>query len=182
MSRLQIRHWLSLPAGGRLVLAVVFGYVVATLVWVVCRDTGHGWKTADWLINYQGGFVRRGLIGQTIFSLGRFGNPVYIATALQTGLFAAVVWQASRLPGARDRLGWMILLSPLLMLFYLYDHSGSMRKEMLGFLFLLLFVRWAPLRRGQGADAGAVLPGRGLLARDQPVRAALPGLAAVAAA
>ena len=28
----------------------------------------------DWLINYEGGFVRRGLLGQIIFNLSKFLN------------------------------------------------------------------------------------------------------------
>ena len=32
------------------------------------------WQYVDWVINYQGGFVRRGLIGEILFQLHRFTN------------------------------------------------------------------------------------------------------------
>jgi len=35
------------------------------------QDGGHPWQTGDWLINYQSGFVRRGLIGELFFMLSR---------------------------------------------------------------------------------------------------------------
>lgn len=28
-----------------------------------------GWAISDWLINYEGGFVRRGLVGQMLFEM-----------------------------------------------------------------------------------------------------------------
>ena len=31
----------------------------------------NGWTFNEWLINYQGGFVRRGLLGELIFNLNK---------------------------------------------------------------------------------------------------------------
>lgn len=41
-----------------------------------------GWQIAEWLINYQAGFVRRGLAGQTIFLLGNGRNLLQILYAV----------------------------------------------------------------------------------------------------
>ena len=30
------------------------------------------WQYADWLINYQGGFIRRGLIGELLFKIHNY--------------------------------------------------------------------------------------------------------------
>jgi len=30
---------------------------------------GNNWKTGDWLINYEGGWIRRGLIGQVLYEI-----------------------------------------------------------------------------------------------------------------
>ena len=32
------------------------------------------WQYVDWIINYQGGFVRRGLVGESLFQLHRLTN------------------------------------------------------------------------------------------------------------
>ena len=37
------------------------------------------WTTSEWLINYQGGFIRRGLIGEILIQINKFinTNPRY---------------------------------------------------------------------------------------------------------
>ena len=32
------------------------------------------WTTSEWMINYQGGFVRRGLMGEILFNLHKISN------------------------------------------------------------------------------------------------------------
>ena len=46
--------------------------IAGTLVFEVLKFYSYfqeysGWQYADWLINYQGGLVRRGLIGEILF-------------------------------------------------------------------------------------------------------------------
>ena len=48
----------------RLVLLAVAVYVVMALLWAVVRDGWHGWKTADWPINYEGGLLGEGFRGR----------------------------------------------------------------------------------------------------------------------
>jgi hypothetical protein len=101
---------------------------------------GHKWKTGDWLINYEGGFVRRGLSGSVLFVLSGAGVPLlWLTFALQVAVFAAVVWLVVRLYDVRDRpRGWAILLfSPAFVLFPLHQVEGAFRKETLLFLALL---------------------------------------------
>ena len=49
------------------------------------------WTTSEWLINYQGGFVRRGLIGQIIVSINYFTNlnPRYLVYIFEVILLAS---------------------------------------------------------------------------------------------
>jgi len=46
----------------------------------------HAWKVGDWLINYQGGFVRRGLIGEFILSISSWSGfePALFVVILQS--------------------------------------------------------------------------------------------------
>lgn len=50
------------------------------------------WHMGDWLINYQGGFVRRGLLGEVIYQLAQYthvspGFYVFLVQVLINGLF-----------------------------------------------------------------------------------------------
>ncbi|MGC8529497.1 MAG: hypothetical protein ACP5OP_04775, partial [Leptospirillia bacterium] len=49
-----------------------------------------GFNIGDWLINYQGGFVRRGLIGEILYHLSRLTtvSPAILLIILQTGIFS----------------------------------------------------------------------------------------------
>jgi hypothetical protein len=100
------------------------------------------WVVSDWLINYQGGFVRRGLIGELIFQLSMVlgVKPHVIALAVMGlasfGVVGLIVFSLARLSArltARE-LG-VAAFSPLLLSFYLLSAPAFGRKEL---LFLLL--------------------------------------------
>jgi len=43
----------------------------------------NGWPYNEWLVNYQGGLVRRGFTGEILFQLNKFGiNPKYVIFAI----------------------------------------------------------------------------------------------------
>ena len=48
------------------------------------------WRVGDWLINYQGGMVRRGLLGELIYNLANIThlNPGYYAIIFQLLFYA----------------------------------------------------------------------------------------------
>ncbi len=48
------------------------------------------WAFSDWLINYEGGFVRRGLMGQLIRSLAHGGSAVTVINGLVFSIFATL--------------------------------------------------------------------------------------------
>ena len=54
----------------------LFLYFLITMVFLVSSfkfyeiiQLKNGWQYSDWLINYQGGFTRRGLIGEILFKI-----------------------------------------------------------------------------------------------------------------
>jgi hypothetical protein len=105
----------------------------------------------DWLINYQGGFVRRGLPGECFFRLGHLIHtpPEYLVLATQYALYALIyigVWKlvrgtawgvwATALAFSQVTLGYMVVAV-----------DGNFRKEILFFaalswLLLLLDREW----------------------------------------
>lgn len=132
------------------------------IIYVRSYDGDGRWargNIGDWLIGYQDGFVRRGLIGEVVFELGRHGpkvSPAASVFALQVLLMLLSAIGITVLARAKcDRwLPWM-LLSPAGLLFFITNRrflatirvggghfyylwvNGGMRKEILLFVVVL---------------------------------------------
>jgi len=110
------------------------------------------WPLSDWLTNYEGGFVRRGLPGEVLLEIARLTHvPIeWTVAALQIScllcLIASMWWLVGRVFGNVTPI-WAkaLLLSPATLAFFWFDPGLILRKEiilfaMLGVLMLLL--RW----------------------------------------
>ena len=105
---------------------------------------GNSWITSDWLINYEGGFVRRGLVGEILLS---FSDYFGVGLVLLTGIFISILWVAYL--GVISALWWkkeqrgvldlVVLLSPAFVAFNVWDFQGGFRKELLLLFFLGAF-------------------------------------------
>lgn len=93
----------------------------------------NGWTPGDWLINYNGGFVRRGLSGELILlaSRGLHLTPVLLGSLLPLGFYGLIYYAVWRLYSRSHRGLWQIaaLLSPATLAFPILDATGSFRKE-----------------------------------------------------
>lgn len=108
--------------------------------------THNNFKIGDWLINYQGGMIRRGLLGEFIYKLSTFTNisPGIYAVIFQIifyGIFfifsyALLKRQRSLLPFA------FLVFSPFIFAFHLNDLQGGYRKEIM-FFAILAFTVWS---------------------------------------
>ncbi len=99
-------------------------------------DTAKSYPATEWLINYQGGFLRRGLPGALLFLLMSVlqMSPVVLTLLLSTGLFLILCWYLfSSLGGVAPR--WLLLTAPLLGYPVFVDYIIG-RKDV--FLILLL--------------------------------------------
>lgn len=92
------------------------------------------WQVGDWLIDYSGGIVRRGLSGEIFFWLAPEGSRAITAVAITQVILAATLfllvgllfWRTDRGPA------WMMLvLSPAFLLFPALDNAGNTRKELI---------------------------------------------------
>jgi hypothetical protein len=122
---------------------------------------GGKWQTADWLISYENGFVRRGLMGAAIFWLhDHAGWPVLITTfGIQSLAFLGAMGCVASLYFSRKRsLYWaLFLFSPaFLLMFPLWDPPGGLRKELLLFLsYGVMFWGLGKIgKAGEGRGAG----------------------------
>lgn len=102
-------------------------------------------KMGDWLINYEGGFIRRGLVGQALYELNNLGiSLLWSAFFLQAGIYFAITHYSLKLFFATEReVSWLLFVfSPaFIFLFPFYDIGAGFRKEIIVFLsFCLLAV------------------------------------------
>ncbi len=104
------------------------------------------WIIGDWLINYSGGFVRRGLAGALVMLLHRAtGVPLqWVVFAIEASVFLvflAGVYQLTK--GIRwSYLMVAVLVSPASLAFtILAGHEGGLRKEILLFTALAIGIQ-----------------------------------------
>jgi hypothetical protein len=151
----------------RQVLALAFVLGSFCYAAVVYFGEVHHWggvphKTADWLINYGGGFVRRGLFGSLLLGLHLPATwTLWLLYLIQTACYAILVaylvWFLHR-----ERYSWWAIAltcSPAAIPFIAYDPDLGYRKEILVFVSLVLLawvVRAANPRRWQVYTVGAL--------------------------
>ena len=136
----------SFNSGNFLIIGVVATLVLLNL-FAYSRAISFGiqpYRIGDWLINYQGGFVRRGLIGQLIYLIStNKPNTIWIAYALQGIIYLVLSYFVLRLYflQKRDRTWLLFLFSPaFIFLFPFYDSEGWFRKELLVYLAYVLLL------------------------------------------
>lgn len=92
------------------------------------------WALVELLINYEGGFVRRGLLGQlNLFFENKFNflNLSFAITIISLSYLFNIVITYLRLPNNKNRLFlfFIIFLSPATFLFYVNDTAAMFRKD-----------------------------------------------------
>jgi len=107
---------------------------------------GHAWKTGDWLINYSGGFIRRGLSGALSISIAETlsVNVKWVTFLIQAGFFTAFVWLTLKEfhQFKRDSKSVLLLLSPAFaFMFWINDPAVAFRKEICIYLALIFLLK-----------------------------------------
>lgn len=106
-------------------------------------------QMGDWLINYEGGVVRRGLIGDFILVFSDLGFPLsWLTFTIQIFIAFLVFYLVEELYFMRDReKSWLLFLfSPAFILFSFHSLNGSFRKEIIVYLSFLILVRGYALK------------------------------------
>lgn len=143
----------------RLFLTLFFVYVsLATLalgLHAPRTSTSRMWLISDWLINYEGVFVRRGLPGEVALLLARQTHisPVAFVVLMYLVCFAVLLFAVWRLAMHSTLHFWVLalLLSPASLSFQLLHPQAGFRKEIIYlaalslFLVLLQRTRLAPI-------------------------------------
>jgi len=151
-----------------------------TVAWHATRSVdGWKWTTADWLINFEGGFVRRGLVGEVLLTVVPSNiNIAVVVFVIQVLLLLTVYGAALALFMVSSRSNaWLMLgMSPAFLLFAPLSLEGSLRKEVMAVSAAALLavsirdprLRWLPLLATALYSIGAV--------SHESVALALPGI------
>jgi hypothetical protein len=144
------------------VLGLALARGIANYLVVDIATGGVTYRVGDWVINYAGGFVRRGLFGALLFALSPPGQPTLWALAtFQSACHAVVLaYLASFLH--RTGYAWSAIAlgcGPAALPFMGWDILAGWRKEIivLAAIALLGWARRSPDRRARlGLTASAV--------------------------
>ena len=105
------------------------------------NNKGHTFMTADWLINYNHGYISRGFFGTFLInffnnqeSMLDFLSLVLIAIYISIFYFTSKIFTQSK----QNIVSLILIFSPATFLFNIYDSQGSFRKEILGILSLVI--------------------------------------------
>ena len=125
---------------GLLVVALIFQISKFYTFYLEYSD----WQYADWLINYQGGFIRRGFIGEILFKTQNFLSldldvlVLYFVILLYFVLTIALIKSVKYLENSKIDI--LIFLSPGFFLYPIMNSEIIGRKEIFLFAILGLFV------------------------------------------
>lgn len=106
---------------------------------------GNNWGIGEWLINYDGGFVRRGLIGQILLSSKLTGTSLLLLIiCVQLILYCVILIYLTRiLKENRFSLPLVALIcSPMGINFVGWDKFVLIRKEFIGLVSLVILAQY----------------------------------------
>ena len=108
-------------------------------------DGGHRWLTADWLINYNFGFVRRGMFGSFFINLPHeYSNILflieYVLFFIYLGTLFLFFYVSYQFIGTSTLS--IFLLSPVFLKFIFFNQYAGFRKEMLCITTIVLLVAY----------------------------------------
>lgn len=127
-------------------LTGIFAFAVLLILsrlQLVIQAGGHNWAVGEWFINYNGGFVRRGLPGQILLTLP-FSNKA-ILILLFAALFSIVIFIYISILKLTFKSGInfvsaYLLLNPAGLLFIAWDQNVFIRKEWIGYGVIVLLI------------------------------------------
>ena len=103
------------------------------------HDVGNDSTISEWLINYSGGFTKRGIIGQISISIARFFNSELRDIILYFQVLIIAVYFASIFVFLKkiyiERIYLLCIFTPIFLLYPVYEIEVLARKEI--FIFIL---------------------------------------------
>ena len=102
------------------------------------------YEYGEWLINYQSGFIRRGLSGEIIFQLSKiFNSNLQLAYFVILSVICLMFYRLNYILLKNIKFNFftiLVLFSPLLYFFFIIINGVGIRKEILLFVFYLWYL------------------------------------------
>ena len=102
------------------------------------------WEYGEWLINYQAGFVRRGLPGEIIYKFSLLiGDNIQLSFFLVLSTICLTYYYLNYIFLKKiefNFFNFFIIFSPLFYLFFIMINGVGIRKEILLYLFYLIYL------------------------------------------
>ena len=123
---------------------VIFSFLFQVIKFYTFYQEYSAWQYADWIINYQGGFVRRGLIGEILFNVHKIFSirldlvTLLFVTSLFTSLSYFLIKSLKYLENSK--LDILIFLSPGFVIYPIMNSEVIGRKDILITLAIAFFV------------------------------------------
>jgi hypothetical protein len=137
LNRYDFRKWFA-----RIYLSVIFASIFTTQV-KSSMQGGSPYQTGDWLINYSGGFVRRGLFGELFLSIPISGAiGLWMLNLIQISMYCFLLAFGYRMI-RREQFSWLAILvwlGPATLGFFAWDSGSPFWKEILCYLVILLLI------------------------------------------
>jgi len=109
------------------------------------NSAGHdAWQYGEWLINYQYGFVRRGLMGEIIFLFSNlFANNIQVSFLIIISTICILYYYFSYQLLKQIKFNFIhlfILFSPLYFFFFVVISKVGVKKEVLLYIFYIIYL------------------------------------------
>ena len=102
------------------------------------------WEYGEWLINYQEGFIRRGLIGELIFNFSNlFKINIQFSFIIVLTFLSAFYLYKCYLLFQKVKINFIsifVIFSPIFLLFFLIVNGVGIRKEIIFYIYYLNFL------------------------------------------
>ncbi len=106
----------------------------------------NSWIAGDWLMNYEGGILRRGLSGEIILLISNTLsiNVIYLLIFIQTSFFFLFLFFFFKIISKKkiNLLFLFLLFSPVTIAFTFYDPLTVGRKEVIFFTFFTIYITY----------------------------------------
>ncbi|MCV6638840.1 hypothetical protein [Candidatus Albibeggiatoa sp. nov. NOAA] len=141
LAKIELDRWLRIV----LPIFMLTVFIMTATGSIVNYLDHHSWKMGDWLINYSGGWIRRGFLGEIFLNLSKLThiNPgIYAASAHIVFYFVYFLFSFLLLRKQKNIVPFALLIfSPFIFTFQLNDFQGGYRKEIIYFA-VLSFIAW----------------------------------------
>ncbi len=121
-------------------LLLLFGIFFLYIKYPIGNDS----TIAEWLINYQGGFTRRGIIGEICFHIASFFNlklrfVIFLFQSLTYAIYLVLIYRFFK-NYVKNKFIIFVIFTPIFLLYPVAEIEVLARKELFLFIFFIILL------------------------------------------